>query len=115
MDIPWLIGTAIALFALVGGVIARDRYVLRLIATEVAAVKKDCKEDTNTLHERLNRVRDEYVRRTDMDNHIVRLDQSVQQLASELRLSSTATNQRLDALMAHLVKSSGSNNNNNHN
>ena len=93
MDYPTVLSIILGLVAAGGGLIARDRHVLGKIQS-----------GDDQLHERVNRVRDEYVRRVDLDAHIVRLDASVQKLSEEISRSSNATNQRLDALLAHMVK-----------
>lgn len=93
MDYQTLIGIILGLVTAAGGLVARDRHVLGKIQS-----------GDDQLHERVNRVRDEYVRRIDLDAHIVRLDASVQKLSEEISRSSTATNQRLDALLAYMVK-----------
>ena len=102
-DIVWVIPSGFALVALIGGIIARDRYILNMIAKNHEGSIKAIQESNSEVHERINRVKDEYVRRVDLDGHIVRLDSSVKGLATEMRASTQATNQRLDALLAHFA------------
>ncbi|QDP53525.1 MAG: hypothetical protein GOVbin4933_71 [Prokaryotic dsDNA virus sp.] len=89
--------------ALIGGIVARDRYILNLISKNHEGSINAIQEATSEIHERINRVKDEYVRRVDLDGHIVRLDRSVNALAAEMRSSTVTTNQRLDAILAHFA------------
>lgn len=102
-EITAIIGIGVSFVTLVGGIIARDRYVLRLISTEIEKARAASKSETDALHERVNRVRDDYVKRVDLDSHIVRLDSNMQKLSEDVRNSANATNTRLDALMSHLL------------
>jgi len=102
-EVQWLIGAAFAFVGLIGGVVARDRYVMRLVNGEDETTRKMVREEADKLHERLNRTRDEYVRRVDLDGHIIRLEGSVRELANEMRSNTQSTNHRLDAVLAHLV------------
>ena len=99
----WIVSTGFGLVTLIGGVVARDRYILNLISKNHEGSIKAVQEATSEIYERINRVKDEYVRRVDLDGHIVRLDHSVNILAEEMRSSTTATNQRLDAILAHFA------------
>lgn len=99
MEVPtWLFSTLIGvggfLVALIGGVIVRDRQIFRSM-----------RAGDDRLHERINEVRDQYVRRSDLDSHIVRLDQSMDRVSTELREHRKELNQRLDAVVALLTKS----------
>lgn len=64
-------------------------------------------EGDDKLHDRVNRVRDEYVRRTDLDSHLQRLDKNVDDLRADIKQSRTEMNQRLDALIAAMKSSDG--------
>lgn len=107
VDPGWIIAAAGAFAAIVGGLIARDRYVLRLIT-----------QGDDKLHERINRTRDEYVRRDDLDHHVLRLDASVQSLSKDFKEVTKALtddiktiqkeqNSRFDALLIALQKREG--------
>lgn len=102
-EVIWIVSTGFGLVTLIGGVVARDRYILSLISKNHEGSIKAIQEATSEIHERINRVKDEYVRRVDLDGHILRLDRSVNALAEEMRQSSSATNQRLDAILAHFA------------
>lgn len=92
-DIKWLIGTLIGVVALVGGLVTRDRQM----ANQIRA-------GDDRLHERINRTRDEYVRRDDLDGQIRRLESSVTDMRDEMRHSSTEINKRFDSVMETLGK-----------
>ena len=104
-EITWIVGVAFTLITVIGGIIARDRYILRLISKSHEDTVREAQRAADKLDDRLNRVKDDYVRRVDLDAHIGRLDNSVQSLTSEMRSSSAQTNQRLDAILAHFSKS----------
>jgi len=88
-SIEWLIGALIALISLIGGIIVRDRQVMKTIA-----------DGDDKLHQRINRVSDTYVRRDDLNGHITHIEQSVNQMREEQR----ETNRRIDALLAAMTK-----------
>lgn len=105
IDIMWVITTAIGLITLIGGIIARDRYILNVISKNNEGAMKAIKESADTINTRVDRVKDEYVRRVDLDGHISRLDGSLRHLTDEMRSSSNTTSQRLDMILAHFVNS----------
>lgn len=74
-DIQWLIGISAGLFTFFGGT---------LIATfrSLTAARE---AGDNTLHDRINRVRDEYVRRVDHDGQLTRTDDAIKELRDEMR------------------------------
>jgi hypothetical protein len=84
-----IVGAVAAVAATIGGYIMRDRQVAKLIATGDA-----------TLHERVNRVRDEYVRRDDLTGHITRIETMLIAMRDEQR----RTNERIDSLLVKLVE-----------
>ncbi|QDP56573.1 MAG: hypothetical protein GOVbin2380_8 [Prokaryotic dsDNA virus sp.] len=86
--IEWLIGAAIALFSVIGGMIVRDRQVMKSI-----------NEGDEKLHERINKVQSEYVRRDDLNGHISSIEKSVHEMREEQR----ETNRRIDALLTAMT------------
>lgn len=56
------------------------------------------------LHARVNKVKDEYVRRDDLDRHMVRIDGNVNELRREISAAHKDTNDRLDKIMERLTK-----------
>lgn len=107
-DIKWLIGTAITLLVFFGGMLftAFNNLSGRLKAQDDkhATITK---AGDDVLQDRLNRVRDEYVRRSDLDGHIQRLDNNVKDLREELRETRKETNSRLDVILASLTRDGG--------
>jgi len=103
VNIMWVVTTAIGLVTLIGGVVARDRYILNVISKNHEGSIKAIQESADTINARVDHVKDEYVRRVDLDGHISRLDGSLQHLTDEMRSSSNNTNQRLDMILAHFV------------
>ncbi|MGN8022136.1 hypothetical protein ACTJJ7_15640 [Phyllobacterium sp. 22229] len=92
-DIQWLIGISAGLFTFLGGtIIAAFR---SLTASREAG--------DNALHDRINRVRDEYVRRVDHDGQQSRTDDAIKELRDEMREGQRETNRRLDAVLAALA------------
>lgn len=88
-DIKWLIGMSVTLIVAFGSA---------LIAS-FRATTKSIKEGDDQLHERINRTRDDYVRRADLDGHLRRIDDNVKEMRDENREGTRETNRRLDALL----------------
>jgi peptidoglycan hydrolase CwlO-like protein len=88
-ELQWLIGEAIALIGLIGGIIARDRQLMNTINS-----------GDEKLHDRITKVQSEYVRRDDLNGHIQSIENSVNQMREEQR----ETNRRIDALLTTLTK-----------
>lgn len=115
--IEWVIGAGFTLCIVIGGIIARDRQVAASIrAAETRADEKiDRIEDrANTkmtemeartdnkigeLHTRLNSVKDTYVRRSDLDGHISRMENGINSLAKDMRDHAKETTSRLDRII----------------
>jgi uncharacterized protein YciW len=100
----WIISTGFGLVTLIGGIIARDRYILGLISKNHEGSIKAIQDSSEKTNERMAKIKDEYVRRIDLDGHIMRLDGSIKALSGEMRSSTAQTNQRLDAILAHFAK-----------
>lgn len=90
-DVYALIGAFGALAGIVGAFIVSHRYTSDKITT-----------GDNALHERINRVRDEYVRRDDLDGHLARVEGSVKDLREENREGTREINRRLDQVLTTL-------------
>ncbi|GGE78995.1 hypothetical protein H1W37_19530 [Stappia taiwanensis] len=84
-----VIGMAISAVGLVLALLARDRQMWRHLQSAL-----------DQLHERINRTRDEYVRRSDLDNHIQRLDKSVDDMRGDIRDMRREFVERLDKVIA---------------
>lgn len=91
-EIKWLVGAVLAVVSMLGGVIVRDRQV-----------SKSIKDGDDALHERINRVRDDYVRRSDLDGHILRLSNDMREMRVEQREATKDTNARLDMLLSAIA------------
>lgn len=115
MDIDTsLIVAVVAVLGCVGGVIARDRYIAGTITNgdkavrdefdrKIAAMKADCDKDANVLHERINKTRDEFVRRDDLDGHLARIEKSISGMHEEQK----GTNKRIDEFMTAMASNNG--------
>ncbi|MBC8718714.1 hypothetical protein [Ochrobactrum sp. Marseille-Q0166] len=81
-DIKWLIGIAVT-------------FGLALIAA-FRSLSASMKAGDDALHERINRIRDDYLRRVDLDGHVSQLRDGMKELRDETRDSAKETNKRLD-------------------
>lgn len=81
--------------ACIGGLIARDRYISAAIATGDKAVRDEMIKETGVCHERINKTRDEFVRRDDLDGHLARIEKSIAGMHDEQK----GTNKRIDEFM----------------
>lgn len=109
MSIEW--GTLIAvlavviplIIALVGGAWARDRQFTTMQHQTHEELSSAMREATDNLHERINRTRDEmaehYVRRVDLNEHLARVEKSIDGIQSEMRENARDTTGRLDAIL----------------
>jgi peptidoglycan hydrolase CwlO-like protein len=88
-EIQWLIGAIIALVSMIGGIIVRDRQIM-----------KEISEGDKELQDRITKVQSEYVRRDDLNGHIQSIENSVNQMREEQR----QTNHRIDSLLTLLAK-----------
>jgi hypothetical protein len=55
------------------------------------------------MHEQINEVKRDYVRRSDLDGHITRLGEDVRQIRAEMLRAHEVTSTRLDAVLAALA------------
>lgn len=89
-ETKWLLGLLSGGVLTVGGVMiaAFNRLADRITAGD------------NVLHGRVNDVREEYVRRVDLDNQLTRIDVQFRELKSEMREQHRDTQQRLDKVLS---------------
>ena len=87
-DLKWLIGLAAT-------------FGLSLIGA-FKSLSKSIKDSDDALHQRINRTRDDYVRRVDMDFHMAQLRGDVKELKDETKENTRETNKRLDQVIAAL-------------
>lgn len=83
-ELRWLIGAVMTLITVIGGIVVRDREVMRKID-----------EGDERLSERITKVQTEYARKEDLTDHVLRVGQSVESMRNELR----ETNRRIDSLI----------------
>lgn len=88
-------GQVIALIGVAGTIVA---IVSAIVASHRSTSDKIQKGD-DALHERINRVRDEYVRRVDLDGHMARIETNVKELREENREGTRDINRRLDQIL----------------
>ena len=87
-----IIAAAGVTVAMIGGVVARDRYITRAIGREA-----------ERLHARIDRIREGYVRRDDLAGHLARLEKSMDEMRREQRRSA----ERMDRILAELSRGTG--------
>lgn len=93
-DLNWLIGISASMAA---------SFIIALIAS-FRSLAASIKAGDDALHERINRTRDDYVRRVDLDGHINQLRDGMKELKEESRESAKETNKRLDQVLAALAQ-----------
>lgn len=89
-----LIGTAITLCLFFGGA----------LLTAFRSLSASIKSGDDQLHDRVNRVRDEYVKRVDLDDHVRQLREGMKERRDETREGLKETNKRLDQVLAVLAQ-----------
>ncbi len=93
-DIKWLIGISASMAV---------SFIIALIAS-FRSLAASIKSGDDALHERINRTRDDYVRRVDLDGHVNQLRDGMKELKEETRESTRETNKRLDQVLAVLTQ-----------
>ncbi|MCZ8545087.1 hypothetical protein OOJ09_12910 [Mesorhizobium qingshengii] len=91
-------GLILALLGAAGTIVA---IVSAIVASHRTTSDKIQKGD-DALHDRINRVRDEYVRRIDLDSHMSRIETNVKELREEGREGNREINRRLDQVLTTL-------------
>lgn len=98
-DVFTLITILVALVGAVGGIIARDRYIGKAISTGDRDLSNAMNTKFDTTHERINKIRDEFVRREDLEQHMARVDRGLR----EIHDGQEKTNQRIDTVLQVLA------------
>ncbi|GAA0615892.1 hypothetical protein GCM10008943_33560 [Paenochrobactrum glaciei] len=93
-DLKWLIGISVSIIV---------SFMIALVGS-FRSLSATMKDGDNQLHERINRVRDEYVTRVDHDAQIDQLRDTVKEIHDELREGTRETNKRLDQVLGVLVQ-----------
>ena len=91
-EIRWLIGAAFSFCVLVGGVVTRDRQMAKQI-----------RDVEDRLHDRVNKVKDDYVKKADMEAGMARISDDVSKLRDEIRDDRQETNRRLDTIIQNIT------------
>lgn len=96
-----IVGVAITI---VGGAVARDRQLVGMVNKAREDAKKDQIECSRAASEQLSVLRgvlsEKYVRRADLDNHVVRLEKQIASLAQDMKEERRETNARLDVILS---------------
>lgn len=67
--------------------------------TTMSTQHEDHKEDITGLHERINEIRDQYVKRVDLDRDLTNIYGMLNSIKEDIRGQTDAMNQRLDRLI----------------
>ena len=100
MTPEWAIGTSIALAVLVGGIIIRDRQVMKSITDGDKELLKSVNEGDEKVHHRINNILITHVKKDDLEMYLKPLKDNVTEMREEQR----GTNQRIDTLLNAMVK-----------
>jgi hypothetical protein len=93
-----LIAFAALAVPVIGAAMARDRSLLTMIQTVKDDAAANVKASTDPIHERINRIRDEFVRRDDLEGHLERWDKQFEGLRDDLRRVSENSDRKLDEI-----------------
>ena len=96
-DLKWLIGIAVTLFLFWGSMLGGAFW--RIMGT-IRKVEDQVKEGDAELHARVNRLREDTVRKTDMAELVTGLREDIKEMRQEYRESNKSTSSRLDVLLA---------------
>lgn len=81
VELQWLVGISVTVVLAIGGIAIG---AFRAMSNRLDRVAKDMqasiRDGDDKLHERVNRVRDEYVRRVDLDGHLARIDKKLDEM-----------------------------------
>lgn len=90
-DVKALVGLIISAVAVIGGVVMRDRWM-----------SKSIREGDDKIHERINDVKRDYVRRDDLDNHLTRMSAEMKAMHMEQKAEAKGLNDRIDSVNSRL-------------
>lgn len=103
-ELRWLIGINVTAFIALATVLIG---AFRALSSRIETALLTAKAGDDQLHERVNRVRDEYVKRVDLDGHMARMEASVKELREETREGTREINRRLDQVLTTLQPPAG--------
>lgn len=84
-------------------VMARDRSLMTIISEAISKADDKIRRESEMLHDRVSRVRDEHVRRDEFNSHVDRTERSISDLRTDLKHGQAEMNKRLDEII-RLVK-----------
>lgn|SRR5690606_13742439 len=79
-------GFVVAVVGLVGGIIMRDRQLHKTIDDKVGVVNSRLDTEAANLHNRINRVRDDMVRHSDLKAHTDRIEGMLANVQGQLNM-----------------------------
>ena len=99
-DLKWLLGMAAGMLGIwVSSFAGAVWQILR----RIARVEENSKASDDALHERINKVREDTVHKSDLHDLGTRLDASIKEMRDQQQSSTNATNLRLDTLLAAIA------------
>jgi hypothetical protein len=98
-DLAAVVSIGLTFIACIGGIIARDRYLSAAIVSGDKAVREELDKKIDNCHERVNKTRDDFVRRDDLDSHMTRIEKSITGMHDEQK----EMNKRIDTFMTALA------------
>lgn len=85
-DLRWAIGIAVsAWLGMAGIIVGAFRSLSGKMDRNDRDVRISVKEGNDALHERVNRVRDEYVRRADLDDRLKHLQETQTEMRADIK------------------------------
>lgn len=93
-----LVGIGTLLTPIVMAAQARDRSLTAMVNSAKEDAVMTVKTATDPIHERINRVRDEYVREDHLNAHLIRIEKRFDEMAGEMRRGSERVDKGLDEI-----------------
>lgn len=85
-ELQWLVGISVTVVIAVAGIaIGAYRSVVGRMDTIFNRLEAQTKDGDKELHQRINRTRDDYVRRVDLDAHMSRIDGTLAEIRRDQR------------------------------
>lgn len=97
-----LLAVAAVVIPVILAAMARDRSLLTMIGQSKADYDKKVNAATRELHERINRVRDEFVRREDFYMQIEKVEKQIEGLREDLKTMVERTNNQYAEILRRL-------------
>lgn len=99
-DLKWMIGISVSILLAWLSILAGAFWKIMGI---IRRVERDSQQADEHLHARVNRMREDTVHKADLHDLGVRLSADMKEMRQEHRDATTATNNRLDALLAAIA------------